>query len=187
MDQSEILSTLGEESISKHIEAICEIHSYTKKYLLLAEELSEEGYTFLQPLKEHRDAYEHLMRVFSLPARYSEPIKINHNTYIKENIKKALGHEYRAFFDTMDWLTYICRKYIRQTLSLRWAKRAYIKKYSQADYYCIKERVNKVPFEIARLRDEKDIGKDLNILKEVDEYRQIVDNLILIYNKVQTL
>ena len=44
---------------------ICKIHLFTKHYLLLAEELSEEGELFLQPLKEHRDAYDHVVRVYA--------------------------------------------------------------------------------------------------------------------------
>ena len=51
--------------LSSHWKQLCELHSRTKHYLLIAEELSEEGDVFLQPLKEHRDAYDHIIRAQS--------------------------------------------------------------------------------------------------------------------------
>lgn len=49
-----------------YIELMCALHAITKKYLLIAEEVAENGELFLQPLKEHRDAYDHLMRCYSI-------------------------------------------------------------------------------------------------------------------------
>ncbi len=74
---------------------ICKIHLFTKHYLLLAEELSEEGELFLQPLKEHRDAYDHVVRVYAVQNHISE--LDNPDVYMQKNMSKALGHEYRAF------------------------------------------------------------------------------------------
>ena len=34
-------------------------------YLLTAEEISENGDALIQPLKEHRDAYDHIVRIFA--------------------------------------------------------------------------------------------------------------------------
>ena len=56
----------------------------------------------------NRDAYDHLMRVFALPMKEIE--KLDVDKYVLDNVKKAFSHEYRAFFDTADWFTYICRK-----------------------------------------------------------------------------
>lgn len=48
----------------KEIKEIVVIHNFTKHYILLGEELSEDFETYLQPIKEFRDAYEHIVRVF---------------------------------------------------------------------------------------------------------------------------
>ena len=45
-------------------ENICKIYFLTKHYLLLCEEYSDEFDTFLQPVKEHRDAFDHIARVY---------------------------------------------------------------------------------------------------------------------------
>lgn len=76
-------------------ENICKIHSLTKHYLLLSEELSLEGNSFIQPLKEHRDAYDHVIRVYAMKNNISNMKKSNE--YMEKNMSKALGHEYRAF------------------------------------------------------------------------------------------
>lgn len=186
MNQLDVLSVLERDDICKCLDIMSEIHSYTKTCIILAEELSEEGDTFLQPLKEHRDAYDHLMRVFALPFKVGhKDADTNFSNYIAENINKALGHEYRAFFDAADWLTFICRKKIREQLSLRSIKKRYKEKYS--DYSETQKFINSLPFSIATYRDDKDVSKGEDILGEVLLYKETIDKLISIYQKVQTL
>ena len=43
---------------------ICKIYFLTKHYLILSEEISDDFDTFLQPIKEHRDAFDHIARVY---------------------------------------------------------------------------------------------------------------------------
>ena len=76
---------------------ICILHNITKKYLLLTEEICETGQLFLQPLKEHRDAYDHIIRTFSIDIKQL-PENFNRQDYVLKNLNKAYGHEYRAFF-----------------------------------------------------------------------------------------
>ena len=154
---------------------------------MLAEELSEDGVAFLQPMKEHRDAYDHLMRIFSLNLRKAQlPSDFDYNYYIEDNLKKAYGHEYRAFFDTADWLTFICRKAIRETLSYNTKRKRYIDNYQNEDFQETRDFINKVPFDIAKYRENKDIS-NINLLEEVEKYRITLDKLIEIYKKIQTL
>ena len=75
---------------------ISNIHLLTKHYLLIAEEIDERA--FIQPLKEHRDAYDHIIRIYGID--FTEKKAANLKQYKESNMKKALGHEYRAFFDT---------------------------------------------------------------------------------------
>ena len=166
MNQVDILRELNSEKNLKKLSELGELHILTKHYLLLAEELSEDGISFLQPLKEHRDAYDHFMRIFALPHRNEQEFGKNFDVvkYIEENVSKAYGHEYRAFFDTADWLTFICRKYIRQALSYHSIKKRYENDYK--DYNDIKSIINDIPYKIAKYREQKDIS-DNNVIKEV--------------------
>lgn len=114
-------------SYKNYWDDICKIHLFTKHYLLLAEEMSVDGDLFLQPLKEHRDAYDHIIRVY---AALGKKINVdNADEYMKNNMSKALGHEYRAFFDTADWLTLICRERINDLLAEK-SREEVVKKYS---------------------------------------------------------
>lgn len=184
MEQNQIITELLSKENTKNLNNLGEIHLLTKHFLLLAEELSEEGVTFLQPLKEHRDAYDHLMRVFSIHLRSDLPENFNEANYIEDNIKKAYGHEYRAFFDTADWLTFICRKFIRESLSPIVAQREYQDKYG--NYEEVKNFVNGVPFEIAKYREGKDISNE-KMIAEVYDYKKTLDQLLSIYKNVRAM
>lgn len=183
MRQEEILAILSEKEISHYLDEISQIHMYTKHYLLIAEELSEEGVTFLQPLKEHRDAYDHLVRIFALSMK--DEIQTDVKQYILDNVKKAFGHEYRAFFDMADWFTYICRRYIREELSYN-AKR---KRYEElfGDYEEVKKFINTVPLTVAKYREEKDVSNEEPLLSEVVLYKGLMDKLLEIFQCVNTL
>lgn len=180
MRQKDILDILSKAEISHYLEEISQVHMYTKHYLLIAEEISEEGVTFLQPLKEHRDAYDHLMRIFALTIKELDGAEVER--YISDNLKKAFGHEYRAFFDTADWFTYICRRYIREELSFTAKKKKYENKYKDFDE--VRRFINQVPYLIAKYREEKDVSNYEPILAEVLEYRKTMDKLLEIYQRV---
>lgn len=161
---------------------LCELHSRTKHYLLIAEELSEEGDVFLQPMKEHRDAYDHIIRAFSADFRQDVPTDEEIDAYKMRNMNEAYSHEFRAFFDTADWLSFICRRYIRTTL------RSQPKKALNdfARYQEIKEIVNAVPKKIADLRSrdkafEKKDGVPVCVDGRVSEYCDILDELLDVY------
>lgn len=168
------------------IEQMVYVHLYTKKYLLIAEEIAEEGELFLQPLKEHRDAFDHIMRCYSVILSDSSITDEKKYEYIKKNLEKAFGHVYRAFFDTADWLTYILRKWIRIKL-INVGDKECIKKLD--NYEQIKKNVNEIPMKVATLRETKDVAKLNNreentIIEEVDEYIKILDTLIEIRRQI---
>lgn len=166
---------------SKCIQQMVSVHFYTKKYLLIAEEIADQGELFLQPLKEHRDAFDHLMRCYSISFITNEISEENKDKYITKNLDKAYGHVYRAFFDTADWLTYLLRKWIRTKL-LSIGEEECKKKLN--NYNDIKTLINDIPLKIASLRQSKDVGKsfdsndDDNIISEINEYVDILDSLI---------
>lgn len=179
-----LINSLNDEE-RKYIDVMSKIHVYTKKYLLLAEESAEAGECFLQPLKEHRDAYEHLMRCYIADIENDGSNEDELSQYIGNNLSKALGHEYRAFFDTADWFTYILRRWIRIKLS---DEGEYICKNKILNYAEIKSFINELPYKIAKLRGNKDIGNvqenDDGLLPEINEYIKIMDKLIKIKREI---
>ena len=52
------------------------ITSKTKIYLLTAEEISENGDALIQPLKEHRDAYDHVVRILQAQPKSAGRIRL---------------------------------------------------------------------------------------------------------------
>lgn len=162
---------------------ICKIYFLTKHYLLLSEELSEDFDTFLQPVKEHRDAFDHLARVYGYTMLNRELDDID--KYREENIKKAVGHTYRAFFDTADWLSYICRRKIRELLS-QYSKLEISQRYP--DYNKAKQLLSDVPKRIAEIRETKDLSDDESLLiEEVDKYVSLLDEILKIYTDINNI
>ena len=159
---------------------ISNIHLLTKHYLLIAEELDEQ--TFIQPLKEHRDAYDHIIRIYGV--NFTDKKIANQKQYKDNNMKKALGHEYRAFFDTADWLSLICRRKIR--ILLEGKKQEEIEAVLP-EYPHIKERLSIIPIQIAELREKKDIGDTNGMVDEVNEYKIMLDELLEYYHNIYNL
>lgn len=165
-----------------HWESLCELHSRTKHYLLIAEELSEDGNVFLQPMKEHRDAYDHITRAYATEFQDELPTKETKDEYMDRNMKEAYSHEFRAFFDTADWLSFICRRYIRTVLRNQSSKD--LKGFE--NYQEIKNMINSMPAKIAEIRSRETVLENKDELpKVVDarvaEYCTILDQLIKAY------
>lgn len=155
---------------------ICIIHGYTKHYQLIAEEL-HIGDMFLQSLKEHRDAYDHIVRIFSIPI-LEEPPK-DPDAYIRTNFQDAISHEYRAFCDTADWLSVICRNAIRLILSqfkLDEIKEKY------PNYAEIDPKIIDFSIRVAAEREHKDIAG--NLIDKVENYSKLLDEIIEYYKKI---
>lgn len=178
------------DKMLKHWEKLCELHSRTKHYLLIAEELSEDGAVFLQPMKEHRDAYDHIMRAYAVRFHDELPTKESKEEYIDRNMKEAYSHEFRAFYDTADWLSFVCRKYIRLTLKNQ--KKKSLQQFEE--YERIKELINGMPVRIAEIRSREAVyNKNEKITNIVDprvkEYcallDELVDTCILVRNKFE--
>ena len=103
MAEQNVFNLMQNDEIGLLWKKIYQLHQKTKIYLLTAEEISENGDALIQPLKEHRDAYDHIVRIFASTTK-KVPEGYDYYSYIKGNLEKAYGHEYRAFFDTADWL-----------------------------------------------------------------------------------
>lgn len=164
---------------------LCQIHRLTKHYTLLAEETGIKLQAFLQPIKEQRDAYEHIARAYSkllLDQMTEKTISADSFEYAKKNLDKAIGHEFRAFYDTIDFLTILLRKDIYDAISTY--------KYEQIisvypDYKQLKSALYEIPQQIAKFREEKDIGNSDRI-QAAEQYAKIVNQLYEINKYIQT-
>lgn len=87
-----------------------ELHEKTNEYTIRAEELSSNYYANLQMMKEERDCYSHLCSIYS---------SIGGDVTEKDicQAEEALVHQYRALYDSMDWLSLVLRQQIEKTIS----------------------------------------------------------------------
>lgn len=164
--------------ISRQWRVISEIHNITKELYIKSEEYNDELCSFVQPIKEMKDAYEHVVRAQS--NLYSNE---KSEEYISKNLSKALGHEYRAFFDTADFMGIILRNKIYDRLS-RFEYNQIISAYPE--YENVRVRIMDITDEIAELRIKKDVGSG-NVMRElIVKYRDVIYELLSYYRTIET-
>lgn len=165
MDEKEILRV------------IVEIHQITKGFTTKGEELNPEFKSFLQPLNELKNTLEHLIRYEAAKLEFGGEKKSD--SYITTNLEKALGHECRAFFDTVDWLTVLLRKKVNDLLKPYSPES--INKGLPEYYRTIRPRLEEINNIIAQERSRKDIGNGKEILPQIYEYSDVVTELFDIH------
>lgn len=167
------------------------VHNAAKKLFLLAEETEPHQFkSFLQPYNELRHAYEHVVRMVANHLGMDEAGP--DCSYCTTSLRRALGHEYRAFFDCADWLSVILRELIQHTLQ-GFSQDAICA--ALPDYYSnTKQRIIEITESIAGIRGAKDIAKsappgeviapESGVIIEVQEYMQKVEELRAIHKAV---
>ena len=82
-------------------------------------------------------------------------------------------------------MSYICRRKIREILS-KYTRDQIVAKYKEYD--SIRKRLDEIPNEIALIRENKDLSDDESMLiAEVDKYSAVLDEVLKIYDKVNSL
>lgn len=103
--------------------------------------------------------------------------------YVRRCFEKALGHEYRSFFDSADWISVRYRELIIEKL------RPYtpdcIKEVIPEWYSELRPRIDTINREIAAIRSDKDISRGHSVLDEVKKYEGIIEELGAIHDRVQ--
>ena len=146
---------------------IAEVHQHTKELLTLAEEISPGLKSFIPPVKEQRDALEHIIRA---KAYELDLKKVDNQNYVEDQIDKTLGHIYRAFFDAADYFCILMRKRIRNAVTQYDSE---IIKTVLPNYYSeIRPKLENINLEISKIRQSKDIAKKEGLIDEVEKYRQ---------------
>ena len=87
-----------------------ECYGILKDLALYAEELNSES--FLPPINEIRDAFDHLMRMYSVLFG----LRDGDGEYIKENLDAVFRHVYRASFDYLDYIRIYQKDYMHRRL-----------------------------------------------------------------------
>ena len=90
--------------VEEMLREIVSVHEITREYIIKCETLAQK--TFPQPVKEFRDAYDHILRTF---------FKNENDEEVIRNVEAALSHENRAFSDIMDHLCVKCKEIILKT------------------------------------------------------------------------
>jgi hypothetical protein len=157
------------ESIDQLWRDLIRVHQAVKKMLLEFEEF--DGKTFLQPIKEQRDALEHVVR-----ARAAEiGLTTQSPSYVRENLSKALGHEYRALFDIADHYSITIRERI---IALLKPYSAHAIAIVVPEYYReVRPRLAEIDNRISGVRRGKDVAAPGEDLAEVDQYTQVIAEL----------
>ncbi len=170
-----------EGEIRRQKRRLVKTHQYTKKLLLLSEELGPDGKTYFQVIKEHRDAHEHMMRALNTELTEADPERALTN--ILSNLKSTHAHEVRAFYDIADYMGLIIRDNIAELLG---------RFEHEAIGYVIPEyheewRSKILSFEqnIAEIRGGKDIATiERDDGNDIDTYHGIVVELVDIWSEI---
>ena len=143
-----------------------------KAMYIYAEETTAQFQDFLQPVFEINRGFDHLNRVKAVDLGITVVDKSEE--YVVDNLNKAIGHFYRAFFDIVDWLSMNLRESV--TEEFKDFSHTCIGKVMPEYYREIRPEIEEVSKEIARIRAKKDVGNPGTIAL-MEEYSDILEKL----------
>jgi hypothetical protein len=162
---------VANERFRQALEQLGVIYSKTKGYVLRAEEVDPESRSNLAIFKEQRDALDHVMR--ALTEYFAKGDEADED-YLCEHINNAVGHMFRAAYDTLDG-TGVSYKF-----RLRDALKGISSKAISAvypDYYTtVLPTLNKIDETIAEHREHKDEQRSVKI-QDLDGYCSTIEAL----------
>lgn len=140
-------------------------YSDYKKLFIQAEELLEEMRFFVAPMLEHRDALDHMMRYLQKTVQRDETAKEE----ALDELKKAIDHEYRAFFDVADYICITVRSRIFDSIkhTPKWRIRSKWTTYSED-----RRRIIEISEKIVEIRNDRQPQSD-----SVKAYVKIMDEV----------
>lgn len=180
MDSQEHPLSLLDAIERQEFERLACLYRDAKTIILYCEEVDPTFKSNLQVIKELRDAFDHLMRLF-VSKIASAPGNGNED-YGKNQLDKAIGHTYRAAFDALDGTVLSLRLKINEAVS---GYHIDVIKEIIPDYWAIKETLNRLTDNITTNRAEKDIKIDYSGLFE--RYVADVEDLKNAYDKILKL
>ncbi len=102
---------------SERIRSVCELFFKTKALMIRAEEVDNNSGTFPQPTLELKAAFDHVMRALAREYGITQNGAGTTDAYVDHQLDKSIGHIYRAYFDTADWVSISLREQLSDMLS----------------------------------------------------------------------
>ncbi len=170
------MNSFSEDEL-RRIKEITELYYYTKDLILYSEELNNLD-TFMPPINEIKDAFDHFMRVTSVKFGMND----GDEQYIQTNLDKIFSHIYRATFELFDYIRVFQKDSIDKKLN-GISNDALVSVFP--DYYqrikpAMEDLINKIP----SYKKAKDIGDpDIGIVKKyyqsIQEMREAIGKIDL--------
>ena len=147
------------ESELQRLKEITELYSYTKDMILYSEELNNLS-TFMPPINEIKDAFDHFMRITSVKFGLHE----GNEEYARNNLDKVFSHIYRATFELFDYIRIYQKESIDKKLN-GISNDALIHVFPEY-YRQIKPAMEDLITKIPAYKKDKDIGDpDIGVVK----------------------
>lgn len=86
----------------EQLKKLADLYVHAKSLVLYSEEIDPTARSNIQVIKELRDVNDHLMRVIAARLSETPPEGSSEEHYCQTNLDKAIGHVYRAAFDSLD-------------------------------------------------------------------------------------
>lgn len=152
------------------------IYEKQKEIYILSEEYDNDLSSFIQPIKEQKDSLDHIARAYK---EYYDIENLQNENLIVDNLNKALGHIFRAYYDTVDFFSIILRQKISANLqNFTYSQIVSVWK----DYEIYRKQLVNFPEKLAQLRLNKGIDKSNNeISVKIEKYQKIIYELFDIF------
>ena len=140
------------------LQKLVALYVQAKGLILYSEEIDPDSRSNIQVIKELRDAFDHLMRVFAARHTNIPPPGSVEQGYCQKNLEKAIGHVYRAAFDALDGTTISLKQQIAEILEPYPVE---VLTEVIPNYWSRKADLNRLVLDVAKNRASKDVGGDL--------------------------
>ena len=166
----------GEVEMEK-LKEVTILYLKVRELMFYADEVHPEKKTFIPPINEIRNAFDHLMRVFAVKFELKTTDK---EDYITDNLDMALSHVYRAAFDLLDYISIYLREKILDEINEISPEALTI---VFPEYYQkIRPDIEKASTEMSDFRSRKYISCPK--IDDVIKYAEIIERLKSHLNKI---
>ena len=154
------------EKYRDKIRNLYKLYFYNRELFIQAEESFIDMNTFVAPLIEHRDAFDHIMRCFKKLDQEEE-------TFLLE-LEQAFAHELRAYYDVADYICICIRDYISSVLNRMQPREI---RQIWVEYDRKKQEIYDISLKIAAVRNNR-----RSSLESIEKYRnEVMPTLFNIY------
>ncbi len=154
---------------------LASIYHRIKAVVLYSEEIDENSRSNIQIIKELRDSFDHVLRVFVNKFNLSD-VKRDTDYNIK-NLDKSLGHLYRASFDALDGVVLSLKEQIRYTVENQ--NQNVLVGVLGDGYWKLKTKLHQLDEEFTNFRSKKDSGDEA--------IEEIINNYIIKINDLKEI